>query len=261
MPNIAASLAGTVSLVMGASVGLGAAIAEALAARGAAVALAARRRDAVEALAARIEAAGGRAIGLGCDIATPADVDAAVAATLARFGRLDHLINNAGVIDPIGRFLDTDPKEWARLIGINLVGAAYACRAALPHLLRSRGVVVNISSGAAHAPREGWTAYCTSKAGLAMLTRGLALEYGAEGVRFHGFAPGLVRTAMQEKIRASGLNEISRMPIEALQPPELPAAIVAWLCTAEAADWPSGECSIRDDALRARAGVEMSFPA
>ncbi len=254
------SLQHTVSLVMGASVGLGAAIADSLAARGARVALAARRRDAVDAIAARINAAGGSALALTCDISDPAAVKAAVAATIAHFGRLDHLINNAGVIDPIGRFLDTDPAEWVRLMDINLNGAMYACHAALPHLLVTKGVIVNISSGAGHRPVEGWSAYCTSKAALVMLTRALDLEYGAHGLRTYGFAPGTVLTDMQRTIRATGIGPVARLPIEALQPADLPARIVAWLCTAEAADYPVGECAIRDDELRRRSGVVVHFP-
>ena len=255
------SLQGKVSLVMGASVGLGAAIAEALASRGAAVALAARRRDAVDALAATISASGGQAIGLTCDVSNPEAVKAAVAATIAKFGCIDHLINNAGVVEPIGRFLDTDPATWAALMDINVNGAMYACHAALPHILARRGVIVNISSGAGHRPLEGWSAYCTSKAALVMLTRALALEYEPQGLRIYGFAPGTVLTAMQHKIRASGINPVSQLPIEALQPAELPARIVAWLCTEDAANMPSGENNIRDDDLRRRAGVEVVFPA
>jgi len=254
------SLAGKVSLVMGASVGLGAAIAEDLAARGAAVAIAARRRDAIDALAAKLSATGAKVLPLTCDVADYAAVKAAVEATAQKFGRIDHLINNAGVIEPIGRLADTDPAEWARLIQINITGAFNACHAALPHLLKQPGVIVNISSGAGHRPLEAWSAYCTSKAGLVMLTRALALEYGAQGLRVYGYAPGTVMTDMQRKIRASGLNPVSQLPIEALQPPELPARMVAWLCTDEAADMPSGENSIRDDDFRQRAGVEVVFP-
>lgn len=254
------TLHGTVSLVMGASAGLGAAIAEALAARGASVAIAARRRDAIDSIAAKINAAGGHALPLTCDVSDPEAVKSAVAATIAQFGRLDHLINNAGVIDPIGRFLDTDPAQWTRLIDINVNGAMYACHAALPHLLKSKGVLVNISSGAGHRPVEGWSAYCASKAALAMLTRALDLEYGPHGLRTYGFAPGTVLTDMQRTIRATGIGPVAKLPIEALQPPELPARIVAWLCTAAAADYPTGECAIRDDDLRRRSGVEVHFP-
>ena len=165
------------------------------------------------------------------------------------------------VIEPVGRFLDTDPAAWADLIDINLNGAMYACHAAMPHLLARRGVIVNISSGAGHRPVEGWSAYCTSKAALAMLTQALAHEYGADGLRVHGFAPGTVLTDMQHKIRASGIGPVAKLPLEALQPAELPARIVAWLCSPAAADFPTGECNIRDETLRRRAGVTVVFPA
>jgi NAD(P)-dependent dehydrogenase (short-subunit alcohol dehydrogenase family) len=253
------SLHGQVSLVMGASAGIGAAVAEALAAKGACIAIAARRRDAIDSLAAQLQAKGASVLPLTCDVSERAQVTAAVDATLQRFGRLDHLINNAGVIQPIGRLLDTDPAGWARAIDINLTGAFNTIHAALPHLLKQRGTIVNVSSGAAHRPLEGWSAYCTSKAGLAMLTRALILEYGEQGLRVYGFSPGTVRTAMQVAIRASGINPVSQLDPESLLPAEAPAKIIAYLCTADAADLPSGENTIRDDDLRRRAGVELSF--
>jgi NAD(P)-dependent dehydrogenase (short-subunit alcohol dehydrogenase family) len=252
----ATDLTDTVALVMGASAGIGAALAEALVARGASIAIAARRRAPLDALAARL---GPNVLPLTCDVADQAQVAATVAATVARFGRLDHLINNAGVIEPIGHLHETDPAEWAACIAVNLTGAFNACHAALPHLLKQGGTIVNVSSGAGHRPQEGWSAYCSSKAGLVMLTRALALEYGQHGIRAYGFAPGTVRTEMQVKVRASGMNPVSRLPIEALIPPAAPAGVIAWLCTTEANDVPAGECSIRDDELRRRAGVEVEF--
>ena len=250
----AAPLAGTVSFVMGASVGIGAAVAETLVAQGASIAIAARRGDKLRALAARL---GPKVLPLVCDVSDQVAVKSAVDIAAAHFGRLDHLVNNAGVIDPIGRVGDTDPAAWARAIQINMVGAYHAIHAALPHLLASKGVIVNVSSGAAHRPLEGWSSYCASKAGLAMLGRALMLEYGAHGLRVYGFAPGGVRTAMQEKIRASGLNPVSQIPPEGHLPPEFPARVIAWLCRAEAADYPQGECNIRDEALTRRAGITL----
>jgi len=250
----AAPLAGTVSFVMGASVGIGAAVAETLVAQGASVAIAARRWGELRALAARL---GPKVMPLACDVADHAAVKTAVDAAAAHFGRLDHLVNNAGVIEPIGRVDQTDPAQWARAIQVNLVGAYHAIHACLPHLLATRGVIVNVSSGAAHRPLEGWGSYCASKAGLAMLGRSLMLEYGTLGLRVYGFAPGGVRTAMQEKIRASGLNPVSRILPQDHLPPELPAQVIAWLCRAEAADYPQGECSIRDAALCQRAGITL----
>ena len=251
---MAAPLEGTVSFVMGASVGIGASVAEILVGQGASVAIAARRGDELRALAARL---GPKVLPLVCDVADHAAVKAAVDKAAGHFGRLDHLVNNAGVIEPIGRVDATDPVLWARAIQINLVGAYHAIHACLPHLLATKGVIVNVSSGAAHRPQEGWGSYCASKAGLAMLGRSLMLEYGKLGLRTYGFAPGGVRTAMQEKIRASGLNPVSQILPEDHLPAELPAAVIAWLCRAEAADYPQGECNIRDIALLARAGVVL----
>ena len=250
----AAPLTGTVSFVMGASVGIGAAVAESLMAQGASVAIAARRWDELRTLAARL---GPNVLPLACDVADYAAVKTAVDAAAAHFGRLDHLVNNAGVIEPIGRVDQTDPAQWARAIQVNLVGAYHAIHACLPHLLTTRGVIVNVSSGAAHRPLEGWGSYCASKAGLAMLGRSLMLEYGELGLRVYGFAPGTVRTAMQEKIRASGLNPVSQILPEDHQPADVPAQVIAWLCRAEAADYPQGECNIRDAALRQRAGITL----
>jgi NAD(P)-dependent dehydrogenase (short-subunit alcohol dehydrogenase family) len=247
-----APLAGTVSFVMGASVGIGASVAEILVAQGASIAIAARRGDELRALASRL---GPKVLPLVCDVADHGSVKAAVDEAVGHFGRLDHLVNNAGVIEPIGRVDETDPAQWARAIQINLVGAYHAIHATLPHLLAAKGVIVNVSSGAAHRPLEGWGSYCASKAGLAMLGRSLMLEYGALGLRVYGFAPGGVRTAMQEKIRASGLNPVSQIKPEDHLPPELPAQVIAWLCRPEAADYPQGECNIRDEALQRRAGI------
>jgi NAD(P)-dependent dehydrogenase (short-subunit alcohol dehydrogenase family) len=217
------SLSGTVSLVMGASVGLGAAIAEALAARGAAVALAARRRDAVDALAAKITAAGGQALPLTCDVSDPAAVKSAVAATIARFGKLDHLINNAGVIDPIGRFLDTDPAAWVRLMDINLNGAMYACHAALPHLKASRGRLVAVSSLAGLVGVPGRTAYSASKFAMTGFFEALRAELVVSGVSVTTAYPGVVATQIRYRgwnaqgrpAGSSGLKEDKAMSVEA----------------------------------------------
>jgi NAD(P)-dependent dehydrogenase (short-subunit alcohol dehydrogenase family) len=104
---------------------------------------------------------------------------------------LDILVNNAGVIEPISDIAASDPAAWARNISVNLVGAYNAVRAVLPGMLAggAGGTIVNVSSGAAFRPLEGWSAYCSGKAGLAMLTRAVALETAGRGVRVFGFAP------------------------------------------------------------------------
>jgi NAD(P)-dependent dehydrogenase (short-subunit alcohol dehydrogenase family) len=98
--------------------------------------------------------------------------------TEQRLGSIDILVNNAGIIEPIGTLVQSDPAAWARSIEVNLVGAYHTARATLPRMLEAcKGTVINISSGAAHRPLEGWSAYCSAKAGLAMLTNAIALEH------------------------------------------------------------------------------------
>lgn len=245
------------ALVFGASRGLGRAIAMALAGAGFAVGAGCRRRDDAEAVAQAVEAAGGRALPLVVDVADFASVEAAAAEAARWGGGLAGIVNNAGVIDPIGRIADTDPAAWARLIDVNVTGAYHGVRAALP-LLAAGGVIVNISSGAAANPMEGWSAYCASKAALAMLTRAVAHEYGAAGILCYGFRPGVVDTDMQVEIRASGINPVSRVPRENLLQPEVPAAAVAWLFATRPADLSGTELDVRDPALQQRMGPAAS---
>ena len=171
-------------------------------------------------------------------------------------GGPDILINNAGLVEPIGPIAESDPATWANNIAVNLLGVYHGIHAVLPRMQSAgSGVIVNISSGAAHNPLEGWAAYCSAKAGVAMLTRATALEYGAQGVRTYGFGPGVVDTDMQGRIRASGINRVSKIPREELAPAWQPGRAVAWLCTIDAADLAGQELSIRDPSLRARAGL------
>ncbi|MCR8726184.1 SDR family oxidoreductase [Frigidibacter sp. ROC022] len=238
-------------LILGASRGIGLAAAEALAARGFPVALGCRKPADAQAAAARLAETGAQALPLTVDVTDFAAVEAAVAATCDWKGALGGLVNNAGIIEPIGRLAETDPAAWAHLIQVNLTGAYHGLRAALPRLARG-GAVVNISSGAASAPMEGWSAYCASKAGMAMLTRSVHHEYGAEGVRCYGFRPGVVDTGMQVSIRASGINPVSQLPRESLAPPEVPAAGIAWLIAEAPEDLSGQEVDIRDETFLAR---------
>lgn len=247
------SLAGKVVIVTGAGRGIGAAVSEALAKAGATVVLTARTAAQTEDVAQMISREGGAAVSSPCDVSDWDAMQNLTEATLRRFGRIDALINNAGVIDPISRLADSDPSAWKRSIEINLVGAYYGVRAVLPPMLAAGGgTIVNVSSGAAHNPLEGWTAYCSGKAGLAMLTRGIAQEYAGQGIRAFGFQPGTTDTEMQVIIRASGINPISQIPRANLTPVAHPAAAIVYLCTPAADDLAGKEFSLRDDAFRNR---------
>ncbi|MDP1753161.1 MAG: SDR family NAD(P)-dependent oxidoreductase, partial [Reyranella sp.] len=226
-----ARLDGKVALVTGASRGLGEGAARALAAQGAAVMLLARDGGAIEAVAHEIVAAGGHAEALACDVADYAAVERAAQATRDRLGGLDILVNNAGIIEPIAELATSDPAAWANNIQINLVGAYHVVRAVLGGMLAGGGgTIVNVSSGAAHRPLEGWSAYCAGKAGLAMVTSAIALETAGRGIRIFGFSPGTIDTDMQVKIRASGMNRVSRIPRAELSPVEHAVRGLLYLC-------------------------------
>ena len=242
-------------LVFGASRGLGRSIALALGETGFPVGVACRRQTDADAVSAEVDAAGGRALPLVVDVADFTSVEAATRAVSDWGGGLAGIVNNAGTIEPIGRIADTDPAAWARLIEVNVAGAYHGTRAALPMLGAGGGVIVNISSGAASNPMEGWSAYCASKAALAMFTRSIAHEYGSAGILAYGFRPGVVDTGMQAEIRASGLNPVSQIPREDLLKPEVPARAVAWLFEARPVDLSGSELDIRDTTFQSRMQV------
>jgi 3-oxoacyl-[acyl-carrier protein] reductase len=251
------ALSGKVAIVTGASRGIGAAAALALGAAGASVVLAARNAAQAETNAQQINAVGGKAFAFECDVSDYAACQLLVHETASRLGPPEILVNNAGVIEPIAMVAASDPAEWARSIQINLIGAYYAIRAVLPGMLeRGHGDIINVSSGAAMRPLEGWGAYCTGKAGLAMLTRSIDLEHRSAGIRVFGFQPGTTDTDMQVTIRASGVNMISRIPREQLTPVAHPARGIVYLCTKEADDLAGKEFSLRDDDFRRRIGLD-----
>jgi NAD(P)-dependent dehydrogenase (short-subunit alcohol dehydrogenase family) len=252
-----AGLAGKVAIVTGASRGIGSAAALALGEAGASVVLAARTTAQAEANARQINAAGGKAAAIACDVSDYAACKRLVQETTARFGPPDVLVNNAGVIEPISMVSEADPTEWARSIEINLIGAYYAIRAVLPGMIeRGHGDIINVSSGAAHRPLEGWSAYCAGKAGLAMLTRSIDLEHRPAGIRVFGFQPGTTDTDMQVTIRASGVNMVSRIPREQLTPVAHPARAIVYLCSEEADDLVGKEFALGNDDFRRRIGLE-----
>lgn len=241
-------LAGKTALVTGGNRGIGLATVRALAADGATVHFTAR--SAANIAAAQRELGDVSAAGHLANMSDRIAMD-----TVLEIG-FDILVNNAAVIAPIGRILDVSAEDWAASINVNLTAAFHATQRALGHMVaQGGGTIVNISSGAAHRPQEGWSAYCAGKAGLAMLTRSVHLEYAGHGIRIFGFAPGVVDTDMQGAIRASGINPVSQLPRESLAPPHEPAQAIAWLCTPEADSLVGQELDVRSPDLRLAAGL------
>jgi NAD(P)-dependent dehydrogenase (short-subunit alcohol dehydrogenase family) len=183
-------------------------------------------------------------------------MSAAVEATVATFGSLDVLINNAGVIEPIAHLAASDPEAWGQAIDINLKGVYHGMRAAMPVMLAAGGgTILTVSSGAAHGPVEAWSAYCASKAGAAMLTRCADKEGREGGLRAMGLSPGTVATDMQREIKASGINPVSQLDWSDHIPADWPARALMWMCGPDADDWLGQEISLRDDAIRRRVGL------
>jgi len=247
------NLDGKTALITGASRGIGAAAAQAFADAGANVVLVARSAKAIDAIAADI---GDRAIAVTADVADFASVQAAVDRAISHFGSLDIFIGNAGAIDPIGPLAEADPDTWGANIDTNLKGVMYGMRAAMtPMLAQGHGTIVTTSSGAAHGPVEGWSAYCSGKAGAYMLTRVADHENRDKGLRIMGLSPGTVATQMQRDIKASGINPVSKLDWSDHIPPEWPAQALVWMSTPEADDHLGTDVMLRDDAIRKKVGL------
>lgn len=244
---------GKVVAITGASRGIGAAAAREFARAGARVALLARSEAEIAALAAEI---GPQALALRCDVADAGDVAQALAAVVQRFGRLDVLINNAGVIEPIARLAEAGVAAFSAAVDINLKGVFHGMRAALPVMqAQGAGTIINVSSGAAVNPLEGWGGYCASKAGALMLTRVAHLEEAAHGIRVLGMSPGTVATEMQVKIKASGVNPVSQLDFAVHIPADWPAKCLVWMCGPEADGYLGRDVSLRDEAVRRAVGL------
>ena len=247
------SVLGKTVIITGASRGIGAVAAKMFAQQGANVGLIARSHDAISALASDI---GPSAAAAACDVADYRATAEAIETIEQKLGPCDVLINNAGVIEPISRLAESDPEGWTQAVAINLNGVYNCARAVLPGMIkRGGGSILGVSSGAAHSPIEGWSHYCASKAGAAMLTRMIDVENRADGIRAIGLSPGTVATQMQREIKSSGINPVSKLEWSDHIPPEWPAKCLMWMCSAEADAYLGEELSLRDGALRAKLGL------
>jgi NADP-dependent 3-hydroxy acid dehydrogenase YdfG len=209
-----AVLSGTVALVTGASSGIGEATAKRLAAEGATVAVAARRLDRLQKLVEEIDDAGGKALAIEADVTDRAAAEALVERTVKELGRLDTVINNAGVM-LLGPSLDADIEEWERMVDINVKGLLYVAKAALPHLIKGADEgprlvtdMVNISSVAGRRAREGSAVYNATKFGVGAFSEALRQEVTERHVRVSLVEPGAVITELASHNRPEVQEEM-----------------------------------------------------
>jgi NADP-dependent 3-hydroxy acid dehydrogenase YdfG len=226
-----AALEGTVALVTGASSGIGAATAAALADHGAAVALAARRRDRLEALAADIRARGGTALVLECDVTDQPQAAGMVERTVAELGRLDTLVNNAGVM-LLGGAVGAPLAEWQQMVELNVLGLLYCAHAALPHLLRAAGDgprhvadMVNVSSVAGRVARHGNNVYSLTKHGVGAFSESLRQEVTRRYVRVSVVEPGATATELASHNRPEVLESLSSQTGQRMEAADIADAI------------------------------------
>ncbi|MEM7547461.1 MAG: SDR family oxidoreductase [Pseudomonadota bacterium] len=247
---------GKTVLITGASRGIGAAAARSFVKAGAKVVLAARSSAEIEALASEINDAGGAALAVTCDVTSYTDVEAAVNHACASFGGIDVLVNNAGIIDPIGRIEELAAEDYARVIDVNVKGVFHGLKAALPRMTAAgSGVIINISSGAATSALEGWSHYCSSKAAVLSLTRCADKELGDSPVRVVGLSPGTVATEMQVAIKASGINPVSALDPSVHIPADWVGEALVWLASPDADEYRGVDVSLREEDVRRRVGL------
>jgi NAD(P)-dependent dehydrogenase (short-subunit alcohol dehydrogenase family) len=223
-------LEGKRALVTGATGGLGAAVAEAFAAAGARVALVARDPARLDSLRDRL---GDAAVAVPADVSAASEAARAVDEAVAAFGGLDAVVN-AAAIDTVWRPVGELPvEEWDRAIAVNLSGTFYVCRAALPHLVDRGGAIVNLTSVAGLRAWEEDAAYNASKAGVELLTRTIAVEYGSRGVRANCLAPGVIDAGMTDVISDPEEREalVRRHPLARLGRAEEVAEAAVWLAS------------------------------
>ncbi|MEO1192400.1 MAG: SDR family oxidoreductase [Pseudomonadota bacterium] len=228
-----------VAVVTGGAMGIGRAIAERLVREGSAVVIA--DRQGAEAAANEIKAAGGQALGVACDVTDKAACEAMAAAAQARFGRITTLVNNAGIYSSLQltAFEEITVEDWRRVLEVNVMGQALVTAALLPQLCDGGGAIVNISSGTPYKGVPFLLHYVASKGAINAMTRALAKELGAQGIRVNGVAPGFTLSdgVKNNPEQLTKLREISQKArvIQRDQEVEDIVGAVAFLASADAA--------------------------
>jgi 3-oxoacyl-[acyl-carrier protein] reductase len=227
---------GRVAVVTGGARGIGKAVVTRLAVEGASVVIADILRQTAEAAAKELEAAGRTVMPMPVDVTDPASVVELVRAALARFGRLDILINNAGIMGDVVPIRDMPDAEWHRVLGINLHGVFNCSKAVIPVMTAQRyGRIVSLSSVAGKEGNARMAAYSVSKAGVIALTKSLAKELVLDGVTVNCVTPALTNTDMIKEYRPEQLALLlSKVPMNRVADPAEIAAVICFLASEEA---------------------------
>jgi len=238
------------ALVTGAARGIGLAIARRLAADGARVALLDLDRGGVEAAA---RAVGGEAMPVVADVTRAAEVETAVAQVMGRWGRLDIMVNNAGITGRSFPIWELSDEDWQRVIEVDLTSVFFCCRAAVKAMLpRGSGRIINIASIAGKEGNPTLVPYSSAKAGVIGLTKALAKEVATRGILVHAVAPAVISTELLKQMERSTVDLlIAKIPMGRVGRPEEVAALVAWLA--------SDECSFSTGAVHDLSGGRATY--
>lgn len=233
-------LEGKAGVITGAASGIGKAIAERFAEEGAELLVTDVQADAVEATAASLRERGANVEARVSDVSDPSSVEETIAAAVASFGKLDVICNVAGIL----RWDNTheiNVDQWNKVLAVNLTGTMLMCRYAIPHLIETKGVIVNMASTAALAGQPFGAAYAASKAGVVALTRNIAIDYGHIGLRCNAIAPGSIETGMTQKVEFPEganlklLHRIMSLPGFGMAGPDKIAGVAAMLASDDGA--------------------------
>jgi len=243
------SLEGKTAVITGAAGGIGRAIALRFAQAGAKVVVSDRELEGVQAVADEIKAAGGEALALQAHVGRSDDIAALVRQTVESFGRLDVLVNNAGINPHFGPVLSADEGQLEKTLDVNLKGVFRGCKAAAPQMEKQGGgKIINIASLAGFRPGPGMGLYGISKAGVIMLTQVLAVELGPAHIQVNAIAPGIIRTRFSQALwQTPELAEyaMSKLPVRRFGEPEEVASLALYLAS-PASDFVTGAVFVAD---------------
>ena len=249
-------LAGKVALITGGGTGIGRGIALACAREGAKVAVVGRRLEKLQTVVGEIKAAGGEAIGVACDVSRAADAQNAISNTVETFGKLNVLVNNAGVLS-VSTIEEIPEDEWDNLMAANLKGPFLMCRAALPEFRKvGGGSIVNVGSVLGLVAMKKRAAYCASKGGVTLLTKAIAIDHGHENIRANCICPSIVETDLVSELfktpdgERAKFDRLATIPLGRFGKPADIAGLAVFLASDESS-WLTGAAIPIDGGLTA----------